>query len=69
MDLIISRRGFVFIHLFHYYKVAQFNDNTARSKITGLFTHSNKNHASHSSSDGERAVSVKHDSIGSQLGF
>ena len=29
MDLIISRRRFVFIHLFHRHEVVQFRDNTA----------------------------------------
>ena len=29
MDLITSRRGFVFIHLFHCHEVVQFRDNTA----------------------------------------
>ena len=61
MDLIISRRGFVFIHLFHCHEVVHFRNNTARLKTIGLLTHSNEKCASHSSSDGERAVSAIHD--------
>ena len=51
----------VFIHC---HEVVYNRDNTARLKIIGLLTHSNKKHASNSSSDGERAVSARDDSIG-----
>ena len=64
MDMITSRRGFVFIHQFHCHEVVQFRDSTARGKITRLLRHSNKKYASNSSNDGDKAVSVKHDSIG-----
>ena len=66
MDLTISRRGFgmiVFIHLVHYREEVFVEAYTTRFKTTGLLAYSNNRHASNSSSDGDRAVSVKDDSF------
>ena len=67
MDLTVSKRGFgmvVFIHLIHHREEVFVETHTTRFKTMGLLAYSNNKHASNSSGDGERAVSVKDDSIG-----
>ena len=57
------KTGIRLVCLFSLSLIVHFIDNTAHLKTIELLTHSNKKHASNSSSDGERTVSVKQDSI------
>ena len=67
MDLTSSRRGFgmiVLIHLDYHREEVFLKAHTTRFKKTGLLAYSNNRHACNSSSDVNRAVPVKDDSIG-----
>ena len=66
MDLTISRRGFgmiVFIQLVHRREEVFLKAHTTLFRTTGLLAYSNNRHASNSSSDGDRAVSVNDNSF------